>query len=249
MAIGSTTTPPTTDPTISAQSAWPLPRWAPRSPRRRQHCPSNLLTLPLIRDRTHCRHPPRAARRLSIARATDFLTLPLWSRGVLLRGQSFRSPHGSQGLLHPVRDHPSLGTFLMSHLLSARFRRNLSIGLLTGLGRSVGHTRARANREYLPNAAGCGRTATSRRYSGASGERHACPATSTSACTWWHCLARNPGRAGRAAARANAATTPGGDPPTARADAAHAGAGRGPAEPGVRHGPAEHSDADRRHLL
>ena len=170
---------------------------------------------------------------------------------MLLRGQSFRSPHGSQCFCAATQYVIIRVRNLLRepHPIRALQAQPSTIGLLTGLGRSVGHACARANRECLPNAAGCGRTATSRRYSGASGERHACPATSTSACSWWHCLARNPrGRAGRAAARANAATTPSGDPPAARADA-HAGAGREQAEPDIRRGPAGHSDADRRHLL
>ena len=235
MAIGLKTTPPTTDPPISARSAWPLLRWAPRSPRRRQHCPSNLPTLPSI-TRSNTLSPSRTRRARPFNRAghrfPDIAALvsrsavtgpklPLTARVavlcaatqyVIIRVRNFpREP----GPIRTLQAQPS------------------TIGLLAGIRRSVGHTCARANRECLPNAAGCGRAATSPRNSGASGECHACPATSTSACSWWHCLARDPrGRAGRAAAPANAASTPGGDTSAARADA-HAGAGRGPAEPGV----------------
>ena len=142
MAIGLKTTPPTTDPTISARSAWPLLRWAPRSPRRRQHCPSNLPTLPSI-TRSNTLSPSRTRRARPFNRAghrfPDIAALvsrsavtgpklPLTARvAVLLRR-------------HPVRDHPIRNFPREPRPIRALQAQPSTIGLLTGLGRSVGHT-------------------------------------------------------------------------------------------------------------
>src|SRR6476660_3721575 len=107
MAIGLETTPPTTDLTISARSAWPLPRWAPRSPRRRQHCPSNLLTLPLI-TRSNTLSPPRTRRARPFNRADRrFPDIAALVSRSAVTGPKLPFTARVAVLLHPVRDHPS----------------------------------------------------------------------------------------------------------------------------------------------
>ena len=200
----------------------------------------------------HSRHPARAARGLSIARATDFLTLPLWSRGVLLPGPKLPLTArvavlcaATQYVIIEVRDFPheprlirtlqaQPSSYRPPHWSSSKRRAHPC----SRKPRMPPQRRRLRPRRNLPPL--LRRLRRAPRLSRNKHQRLQLVALSCPRPAW----SRRPsGGAPRTPPPRQVVTR---QPP---APSAHAGAGRGPAEPGVRHGPAEHSDADRRNLL